>query len=66
MLCFNCNQALGNARDDLDVLRGLIGYLENFKDEPLPAIPYQEIRFVGVEVDVDPDGRWHRREPQHA
>jgi hypothetical protein len=27
MLCFNCNQALGNARDDVDVLRDLRRYL---------------------------------------
>jgi hypothetical protein len=27
MLCFNCNQALGNARDDLEVLRRLRSYL---------------------------------------
>jgi len=27
ILCFNCNQALGNVRDDPDVLRGLIRYL---------------------------------------
>ena len=27
ILCFNCNQALGNARDDIDVLHGLIRYL---------------------------------------
>ena len=28
ILCFNCNQALGNARDDVQVLRGLARYLE--------------------------------------
>jgi len=28
ILCFNCNQALGNARDDVNVLRGLARYLE--------------------------------------
>jgi hypothetical protein len=28
LLCFNCNQALGNVRDDVYVMRGLIGYLD--------------------------------------
>ena len=28
ILCFNCNQALGNARDDVKVLRGLARYLD--------------------------------------
>ena len=28
ILCFNCNQALGNARDNPDVLRGLVRYLD--------------------------------------
>ena len=28
ILCFNCNQALGNARDDPKTLRGLARYLE--------------------------------------
>jgi hypothetical protein len=27
ILCFLCNQALGNARDDIDVLNGLVAYL---------------------------------------
>ena len=27
VLCFNCNQALGNVRDDPAVLQGLIRYL---------------------------------------
>jgi len=66
MLCFNCNQALGNVRDNIAVLSELIGYLDDFHAKSSPAIPCQEIRFVGVQVEVDPDGSWHRREPQQA
>jgi hypothetical protein len=29
LLCFNCNQALGNARDDIRVLRLLVDYLHS-------------------------------------
>lgn len=28
LLCFNCNQALGNVRDDVAVLLALVNYLE--------------------------------------
>ncbi|HVW80226.1 MAG TPA: endonuclease VII domain-containing protein [Mycobacteriales bacterium] len=28
LLCFNCNQALGNVRDDVYVMRGLMAYLD--------------------------------------
>jgi hypothetical protein len=66
MLWFNCNQALGNVRDEIAVLRGLIDYLDDHHGRSSPLIPHQEIWFVGVEIDVDPDGPWHRREPQHA
>jgi hypothetical protein len=31
LLCFNCNQALGNARDDIYVMRGLIAYLDAYR-----------------------------------
>ncbi|HTW20285.1 MAG TPA: endonuclease VII domain-containing protein [Mycobacteriales bacterium] len=34
LLCFNCNQALGNVRDSLRVLRGLIAYLDPEADRP--------------------------------
>jgi len=66
ILCFNCNQALGNVRDDIAVLNGLIGYLETVERNSVPQIPRLEIRFVGVAAEVDPDGSWHRREPQQA
>jgi hypothetical protein len=31
VLCFNCNQALGNARDDIVVLQGLMDYLNHYR-----------------------------------
>lgn len=31
ILCFNCNQALGNVRDDLTVLQGLMDYLRRHR-----------------------------------
>lgn len=56
MLCFNCNQALGNARDDIGVLRELIGYLyraagarhrilaEELRFDESAGLEYQPIR----------------------
>ncbi|MDQ1705857.1 MAG: hypothetical protein QOF18_2223 [Frankiaceae bacterium] len=32
ILCFNCNQALGNVRDNPTVLKGLIDYLRRHSD----------------------------------
>lgn len=32
MLCTNCNTVLGNAKDNTDVLRSAINYLENYKE----------------------------------
>jgi hypothetical protein len=45
VLCFNCNQALGNVRDDISVLLGLIGYLAKHQErQPSPvADPFWEI-----------------------
>src|SRR3954447_2103828 len=36
ILCFNCNQALGNARDDVQVLKGLIDYLRLHRLRSVP------------------------------
>jgi hypothetical protein len=38
ILCFNCNQALGNARDNAQVLRGLARYLEVHKKPALRLV----------------------------
>jgi hypothetical protein len=38
LLCHSCNMALGNARDSIEVLEGLIAYLRR----PLPEIAYPE------------------------
>ena len=46
MLCFNCNQALGNVRDSLAVLERLQGYLLAAADLNLP--PHVEIRPRGI------------------
>ena len=39
VLCFNCNQALGNVRDDVRVLDGLIRYLGNHRLSLLRLMP---------------------------
>jgi Recombination endonuclease VII len=38
ILCFNCNQALGNARDDVVVLQGLIDYLHRHRRSRLGLV----------------------------
>lgn len=35
LLCFNCNQALGNVRDDARILENLIEYLQARRSTPL-------------------------------
>jgi 5-methylcytosine-specific restriction endonuclease McrA len=56
MLCFLCNQALGNARDDIDVLYGLIDYLRRSKVAEIGANIVVEA--VEQEIYVDFSG-WH-------
>jgi hypothetical protein len=61
VLCFNCNQALGNVRDDPDVLHGLIAYLAKHgrkaASPPRPVVvemfPYR-LPFV-----IEVEGRRH-------
>lgn len=40
LLCFNCNQALGNVRDDLQVLEPLGGYLARARNGRAPLRAY--------------------------
>jgi recombination endonuclease VII len=56
MLCFLCNQALGNTRDDIDVLYGLIDYLCRSKLAEIGANIVVEA--VEQEIYVDFTG-WH-------
>jgi hypothetical protein len=53
ILCFNCNQALGNVRDNSMVLRGLARYLE--KHRPLVA----DQGWWGGESPIEIDLRKH-------
>jgi hypothetical protein len=56
VLCFLCNQALGNARDDVTVLRGLIDYLVQAKSAEIGA----NIVVEAVEQEIYVDFRgWH-------
>jgi hypothetical protein len=45
ILCFNCNQALGNVRDSSQVLRGLARYLD--AHDPSLRLVIDENRWVG-------------------
>jgi hypothetical protein len=64
ILCFNCNQALGNARDDVHVLQGLIRYLAASRGatHKLVAEDYQpaadrvvELRSMRHKITANPD-----------
>jgi hypothetical protein len=57
MLCFNCNQALGNVRDDMRVLTNLTNYLLEHKLASL-AVPVDESRIeAGLELVLTAHGR---------
>jgi hypothetical protein len=49
LLCFNCNQALGNVRDNPAVLVGLLGYLRRAKRRAQP-IQIEEHDFSSYDV----------------
>ena len=49
ILCFNCNQALGNARDDVKVLRGLARYLE-LHQKPVLRLAVDQVYKSGESV----------------
>jgi hypothetical protein len=51
VLCFNCNQALGNARDDLKVLKGLAAYLRSYRLQTV-GITMEESALEGVAFEV--------------
>jgi hypothetical protein len=52
MLCFNCNQALGNVRDSFAVLERLQEYLLA-ADPTQHQLPYIEYRLRGIAVEID-------------
>jgi hypothetical protein len=59
MLCFNCNQALGNVRDDIKVLYRLIAYL--MKSTPnAKTNSVVDMRLLERLAEVDP-GTWRHR-----
>jgi hypothetical protein len=51
ILCFNCNQSLGNVRDDPNVLRGLARYLDKHKPPSLRLVP-DEVRWMGSPIEI--------------
>lgn len=60
LLCLNCNQALGNVRDDIEVLRGLVNYLHASRGV-LHSIPVEIYQPLGLRFEYVPTvrhGRW--------
>jgi hypothetical protein len=58
LLCFNCNQALGNVRDDVYVMRGLVAYLD--------AHRFADGRPPREEHDLSPLNVSYAGDPSHA
>jgi hypothetical protein len=56
LLCSSCNQALGNARDDIDVLRRLVNYLHASRGV-LHAIPIETYQPFGLHLEYVPSVR---------
>jgi len=52
VLCFLCNQALGNVRDEISRLRGLIDYLNRDRVAAL-GLTVTEVEHTDVIVEVD-------------
>lgn len=52
MLCSLCNQALGNVRDDVKRLQGLINYLHNDRLTAL-GLTITEVEHTDVIVEID-------------
>jgi hypothetical protein len=59
LLCFNCNQALGNARDDVNVLYRAALYLMGHSDRHRPASPVEFATF-GELIELEP-GAWRHQ-----
>jgi hypothetical protein len=57
MLCFLCNQALGNVRDDVARLQGLIDYLHRSRFAALGVV-VEEFDHTCCVIEIDP-GRFH-------
>jgi hypothetical protein len=55
MLCFNCNQALGNARDDVDVLWRLRAYLIVRRPAEVRAAGFEARPRHGLTIEISPD-----------
>lgn len=57
LLCFNCNQALGNVRDDVAVLLSLVNYLEVFGCNPrMDPFDLSRVRSMAEQLAPSPSG----------